>query len=259
MSLAHELYARAPAALQNLAVTWATSRLARRRYRGIFPHVVRLLEEREQWPAEQLREHQARALREMSAAAMASPFYRTRFQEAGLRPEAIAAPEDIRCVQPLTKDEFRRSGRELLTGRPPRDAIVFKSSGTTGTPAEIIRTATTDQLIWAFWEARCWAWCGTSWRSRRAIFGVQKVHPAGRTRPPFWRTDIFGRLRYFSIYHLAEQHLDAYADALERFEPELIIGYPNALLQVARHMVRLGRHLTTARAVSYTHLRAHET
>ncbi|HWM86256.1 MAG TPA: hypothetical protein VNO33_10475, partial [Kofleriaceae bacterium] len=65
------------------------------------------------------------------------PFYRRRFDDAGLRPEDIRGPEDLVRLPVLTRQEARAAQEERASTAPPRPVIRKTTGGTTGEPLVI--------------------------------------------------------------------------------------------------------------------------
>lgn len=85
---------------------------------------------------------------------MNSPFYRKRFEEAGLKPEDIKTLEDIRRIPFTTKQDLRDTYPFGMASVPLRECTrLHSSSGTTGTPTVILHTQK-DLEEWAAQVAR---------------------------------------------------------------------------------------------------------
>ncbi|MCP4327287.1 MAG: phenylacetate--CoA ligase [Alphaproteobacteria bacterium] len=96
-------------------------------------------------PRSQLERYQLDRVREQLAFVYErSPFYRCKFDDAGLRPDDIRTVDDVRRIPFTEKEELRRSqsdhppwGDFACIG--PEEAIrVFQTSGTTGKPVRIL-------------------------------------------------------------------------------------------------------------------------
>lgn len=85
---------------------------------------------------------------------MNSPFYRKRFEEAGLKPEDIKTLEDIRRIPFTTKQDLRDTYPFGMASVPLRECTrLHSTSGTTGTPTVILHTQK-DLEEWAAQVAR---------------------------------------------------------------------------------------------------------
>ena len=85
---------------------------------------------------------------------MNSPFYKERFQEAGITPEDIKSLDDIRRIPFTTKQDLRDTYPFGMASVPLRECTrLHSSSGTTGTPTVILHTRK-DLEEWAAQVAR---------------------------------------------------------------------------------------------------------
>ena len=97
--------------------------------------------ELETMPREKLLEHQLKLFRkQMAYVYERAPFYRRKFDDAGVRPEYINTLEDVSKIPFTVKEELRRSQEEHppfgdFHCIPPQEGVrVFQTTGTTGTP-----------------------------------------------------------------------------------------------------------------------------
>ena len=108
----------------------------------------------ETWSADRIREEQTRRLRAVVAQARKAPFYARILDEAGLSPEDIACPEDIRRLPFTSKDDLRAQYPDRLCCVPRADLVrMHCSSGTTVSPVAICYTRK-DVEAWADLMAR---------------------------------------------------------------------------------------------------------
>ena len=85
---------------------------------------------------------------------MNSPFYRSRFEEIGLKPEDIKRLDEIRRIPFTTKQDLRDTYPFGMASVPLRECTrLHSSSGTTGTPTVILHTQK-DLEEWAAQVAR---------------------------------------------------------------------------------------------------------
>src|SRR5580765_3654937 len=139
-ALAERIYRNSPLWAQQMTVAGYGWWWYRRRFG---PHFHRLQAEfgaRERWSAKQFHVYQQEQLGKIFTAAWRSPYYHQVLTHAGINPGM--EPFDILPRMPvLSKETLRTKARDLLTQNPtPKGTIIFKSSGTTGTPTEIYYT-----------------------------------------------------------------------------------------------------------------------
>jgi len=107
------------------------------------------------------------------------------------------------------------------------------TSGTTGKPLTIWLSRETLKRWYGLNEARVKMWSGLSRYDRWAIFGGQLVVPYKQTTPPFWVWNAGLNQLYMSSYHLAPEFVQAYLEAMKRYEVKYILGYPSSMHTVA--------------------------
>jgi phenylacetate-CoA ligase len=81
------------------------------------------------------------------------------------------------------------------------------------------------------------AWGGVPFLSSGAYVSGHPVVPIDQKQPPFWRVDRVEKRLLCSSYHLAPQNLAHYIEALAKFSPDFVHGYPSSLYVLARHMI----------------------
>jgi phenylacetate-CoA ligase len=233
-SLPDQIYLSSPIWLQQCLVAAYGWRWYRRRFGGKFSELLQEYRERERWTAKQFRSYQEARLENVLRAAWQSPHYRQVFNSTGLQP-GMPAFEALALLPFLSKEILRSHPKDLLTQPPSKDVMVFRSSGTTGTPTEIYFTRDFHALELAIPAARNFGWAGIDYRARRVMFGVRKVCRFEQDRPPFWRFSPAEDMAYASIYHLSPRFIPAYLSFLRQYRPAVIMGYPSALRVIAKY------------------------
>ncbi len=233
--LAESIYMRSPIWAQQAAVAGYGWWWYKRRFNRHFHRLVKEFRSREEWTLDQFRAYQQQRFSAVISAAWKSPFYRTAFVEAGVKPESTSLDE-LHTLPFLSKEALRLKARELLTQKTtPAGTMIQKTSGTTGTPTEIYYTPEFHALELAVPEARNLNWAGVRYSDRRVMFGVRKVCRFDQKQPPFWRHSPVEDLAYASIYHLSPEYLPAYIKFLRSYKPVVVMGYPSALYIIAKY------------------------
>ncbi|MCD6331066.1 MAG: phenylacetate--CoA ligase, partial [Thermoplasmata archaeon] len=117
-------------------------------------------EKAEKMPRKKLQELQLKRLKAIVMYAYDNvPFYRKKFDEAGVGP-TIKSFEDLEKLPFTTKDELRQNMPFGLLAKPMEEYVeLHASSGTTGEPITVCYTRH-DLEIWAEVMARCLAMAG---------------------------------------------------------------------------------------------------
>src|SRR5204863_5872343 len=123
--------------------------------------LVARLRESERWPADALAAAQGEQLGRLAAHhARHSASFRTRLQDAGLAPEALANVAMLRELPPLTRQALQAAGRAFFADRVPEGhgpVGETVTSGSTGEPVTVRKTQVT-RLFWAACTIRDHLW-----------------------------------------------------------------------------------------------------
>jgi len=198
--------------------------------------------DRGQWLNERaLADIQAARLRSMIAFAVDQvPYYQKLFSERDITAADIATAADLAHLPVLDKETVRASP-ELFRPARLRERAVFQSTGgTTGTPLRYWLTPSAMQYTYATYEVRFRNWAGVAVGDRMASVNGRKIVPADQSKPPFWRHNLAFNQLYLSAYHLTEGNLSAYISKLERYGPEVLVGYVSSVHLIADYINRHG-------------------
>lgn len=98
---------------------------------------------------------QTERLRDTVNHCMNNPFYAKKLQEAGVTPESITSPADVRRLPFTTKEDLRENYPFGLASVPLNECVrLHSSSGTTGNPTVVLHSQK-DLDEWANAVARC--------------------------------------------------------------------------------------------------------
>ncbi|MGB5108083.1 MAG: hypothetical protein WBP29_05945 [Candidatus Zixiibacteriota bacterium] len=244
-SLAEKLYAASPATIQDLGVTLYGLKVYRREYGAKFK---RLLEEfeRQQWfSSNELKTYQSLHLAKLVQHAYENvPFYREVMDQRNLTPRDIQSVDDLRKMPIVTKDVIKANFQKFLAkNRSPSTFIHGRTSGTTGSPLELIYDSNVC-LVKNVVDWRQKSIGGIKVGDRHIFVQGRMVVPVDRKKPPFWRKNWILNHLYFSSFHLSSENLPYYLEALVRFKPKSIEGYPSTLNYLARSILAAGIDIT---------------
>jgi len=264
MASLQRLYNHLPVQLQNAATSMQGFLYRRTRFAGEFASHLNYLTQTEFASGDELRSLQATALRRLLKIAADVPYYAGAFRKHGVEWKEIAGPEDLHRIPPTPKRHLREQPLAFRSQFGSRQrTVAWHTSGTTGSPIELVYSVEAVQRLYAFVELYR-RQAGILPGERRAQFTGKMIIPARQRKADkrFWRFDAANRSLLLSTVHLHPENLDAYAQAIHRYRPTHITGYPSAIAVLAQFYQRatlspprLKAVLTTAETLM-THQRA---
>jgi len=122
----------------------------------------------------------------------------------------------------------------LLSSTLEKGGEFFASSGSTGTPTQILFSHAMHQRWSAGFEARIRHWAGVNRFTPRGMIGGRRVVPEGDAKPPFYRYNFFEKQTYFSAYHISASNASDYLKGIKRNQVEYMTGYAMSNYFLAR-------------------------
>lgn len=248
------LYRLAPVWSQNAILSGFGVWLDRERYSGRYSEYQRLLLETERMSRTELEAYQDEQLRRVIAHAYATvPYYRRCFDQRRLTPKDIRGRSDLEKLPLLTKDDIRTHFQQLRSDATPARALrTGHTSGTTGTPLTVGYDRDVVWMTYAVFD-RHYRWAGCRFGpdgDRIAVARGNVIVPLSQRRPPFWRYNRHHRQMLLSSFHLSQENLPRYFDALAAFSPSVIDGYPSTLYVLAKHLQNRGQTFPLKAAIT---------
>lgn len=199
--------------------------------------------EKDQWlPRERIAALQLQRLQQLLAHCEREvPYYRKRWQALGIRAADIRTLDDYARLPVLTKDDIRANFADLQA-ESWRGRLLFKATGgSTGEPLRFGYTReSNDRRTAVMWRGYRWA---GSRMGRRTLFlwGGAVGDPS---RAHLLKDRIYNALfarRVVNSFHMTEANLAEYADAIDRYRPEVIVAYVEPLVRLAKWINATGR------------------
>ncbi len=219
------------------------------RRRGTPAHMRRY--ERDQWLApDDLRTLQFERLRRLIHWCHREvPYYRRRWDALGITPFDIRRPEDIALLPVLTKADIR-DNFEDMKAVSLKDSLAYKATGgSTGEPLRFGFTReSNDRRVAVMW--RGYGWAGSR-MGRRTLFlwggpvGTRRHAQAWKDRA---YDAVFAR-RMLDSFPMSESNMADYADAIDAYRPEVIVGYVGPLVRLAEWLLATGRRVATPASI----------
>lgn len=233
-----KLYKHLPLPIQNLAISAYGYSWKQRRFGGIFTEELKRFKDRESYTSEQWYTYESEQLRSLLIHAFNTvPFYKASLRRSGLSLEKLTHLDrsSMDKLPLLEKNDLRQFGKTtLLSSQPEKGGDFFASSGSTGTPTQILFSHPMHQRWSAGFEARIRHWAGVDRFTPRGMIGGRRVVPEGVANPPFYRYNYFEKQVYFSAYHISEAHAADYLQGIARHSVQYMTGYAMSNYFLAR-------------------------
>ena len=232
------LYDRLPQGARN--AIGATYRLLPRRirYGKAYGEFRQLAEESPEWTAAEIAEYHVRELRRtLVNAASYCPFYQRTFAKAGFDPSLLLSSDELANCPLLTKEDIQNNLNDLTsTNIPDSQKLYITTGGSTGVPVGFhLQKGVSRPKEQAFMEAN-WRRIGYFDKARLALIRghVTDSHSEGKVISH----DATRNWLLLSSYHLTDERIPEYLEALEAFAPDFLYVYPSSALQLAEYLQR---------------------
>lgn len=195
--------------------------------------------EKSQWCSlDELHARQALELRRLVAHASAHvPFYRACFERAGIGPDEIRTPEDLRRLPIFSADDLRDTEADRSASVAPFPVIRKSTGGSTGRPFKFGYDALSEYWRYAT-KLRGYHWANH-------LPGDRSLHywgalPVKRSRSKRYKIALDHWLRrehYIDCGRRDDRALAAVVDAIRKERPKVIVCYAQAGAELARFVV----------------------
>ena len=212
-----------------------------RPYREKLLHYRQELEQNEWLSSNQIQEAQWYHLKRLLEHAYANvPFYRRRFDEAGIQPGLIKTPEDIQRIPILTRQDVQANLDDLIATNCDRSKLRRNyTGGSTGTPMVFYQ----DHEHQAYHNAaklRLRAWAGFEMGDKLAVLWGADRDISKRGWIARQRLHLIMRERRLNTYNLTPEKMEGFAQVLIRWQPKYILSYASSAYLFASFLQERG-------------------
>lgn len=234
------IYNSSPLFVQNALVSLYGYGWMKRRFGGVFKEEHKKAQLRETYTAAQWEEHQNKHLQLLLLNAISHvPYYKESFAKCGFDAQSIKTitVDTLHKLPVLPKEDLRKYGAStLLSSMREKGGSFFASSGSTGTPTQIMYSPAMHQRWFGIYELRVRNWAGVSSFIPRGMIGGRRILPDANAAPPFYRYNYFEKQVYFSAYHINPATVANYAEGMRRYGVEYMTGYAASNFFLARFL-----------------------
>jgi phenylacetate-CoA ligase len=224
--------------MQNLIISAYGYEWKKRRFGGVFKEEYARAKARENFTAEQWINHQNQQLQKILLHSFEHvPYYKATFAGNGISKEALKkiSIENLSKLPVLTKENVRQTGiTSLIADKKEKGGHFFGSSGSTGTPTQILFSHSMHQRWMAIFEQRVRNWAGVNSSIERGMIGGRRILSASSNKLPFYRYNFFEKQVYFSAYHISAKNAANYLNGMQQFNVQYMTGYAMSNFFLAR-------------------------
>ncbi|SEN38159.1 phenylacetate-CoA ligase [Luteibacter sp. UNCMF331Sha3.1] len=171
------------------------------------------------------------------------PYYRRRWSQLGITPRDIRSLDDYAKLPVLTKADIRAHADDLKATSLAGSLGYKATGGSTGEPLRFGYTReSNDRRVAVMW--RGYGWAGSR-MGRRTVFlwggPVGEQTAAHRMKDRVYNA-VFAR-KLLDSFHMSESTMADYADAIDAYRPEVIVGYVGPLVRLAEWLLAHGRRV----------------
>ena len=177
------------------------------------------------------------------------PYYRQRWREAGIAVADIRSLDDYAQLPVLTKADIRQHF-DALQAEGWHDRVLTKATGgSTGDPLRFGYTRESyERRTAVMWRGYDWA---GSRMGRRTLFvwggAVGTPHRFQQFKDRVYNA-AFAR-RVLNSFDMTEANMAGYADAIDDYRPQVIVGYVGPLVRLAQWLLDTGRRVAAPQSI----------
>ncbi|MGN6704746.1 MAG: phenylacetate--CoA ligase family protein [Rhodanobacter sp.] len=177
------------------------------------------------------------------------PYYRQRWREAGIAVADIRSLDDYARLPVLTKSDIRQHF-DALQAEGWHDRVLTKATGgSTGDPLRFGYTRESyERRTAVMW--RGYGWAGSR-MGRRTLFvwgGAVGTPPRVQQFKDRVYNAAFAR-RVLNSFNMTDANMAEFADAIDRYRPQVIVGYVGPLVRLAQWLLATGRRVAAPQSI----------
>lgn len=163
------------------------------------------------------------------------PFYNKRMQECGIDIAKLTIPDDIQKIPTLNKKELQKEYKNLINPNINSKTGTERTSGSTGTPLEVIKDREKSGYIRAV-MFRCYNQYGITIGDKQGRFWGEPTNVRGKFIENL-KDFLANRIR-LSAFAVSDEHFKIHINRIMRFKPKYFYGYPSFIYAFSEWMLK---------------------
>ncbi|MBN1931057.1 MAG: phenylacetate--CoA ligase family protein [Desulfobacterales bacterium] len=209
----------------------------------------KLLCESRNWTKQQIADYQLRNLKKtLNAAYNYVPYYKKKFNEYGVNPDKLKSIDDIKYFPTLTKKDIKNNYNDLISNNIPKSRhLVTTTGGSTSEPIRFLQEKGVTRSKERAFIFDGWSRVGYSPRAKAVQLKGRSV--GNPDKKIFWEYEPIQNFLEMDSNYLTEENIPLYLDAIKKFYPKFIIGYPSSIYLIAKYIRALKDEFIPIQAV----------
>ena len=198
-------------------------------YKTSYQKTYKFVKDSQYWTVEQIKKYQWQQLISLLKHAYEHvPYYTKLFKTQGITPDDIKSIYDFQQLPFLTKKLVQQHTKELKANNYPDYKFEWTSTG--GSTGYLLRF----YIEKGIWFAKHLAYMRIHLERGGCHVMDKSVQIIGRKKP--WEYRPLSRTLVLSSYHMTNQNLRVYIKKIRQLQPQYFIGYPSAIMMLAKYM-----------------------
>ena len=181
---------------------------------------------------------QCERVQKLAKRAYRIPFYRERFDRAGVKPSDIRTGDDLTKLPVLTKDELREWMAGLVNRPEYKDWFCDTTSGSTGKPVSVLFSPKEKAYMKANWY-RVMLCCGYNPLTGKMMSRINMHDPNPGGRDTFLQR--FGILQHKYVNQYAPE--EEVIDAINDYQPDWLYMNKTEMMRLVLYAKRTGKEI----------------
>ncbi|MGL6258271.1 phenylacetate--CoA ligase family protein [Vibrio sp. WXL210] len=141
----------------------------------------------------------------------------------------------LKQIPTISKQDIVSNPGAFVNKKQKGVSIKNCTSGTSGIPITIHQDLRTVKIEQAF-VSRYLRQAGYIKGDKRAWIRAELIVPLKSQTPPYWRYSYFENMMLMSSFHLSNQSIPLYLEALEKFGTQIIQATPSSIMALAKYL-----------------------
>lgn len=235
------VYTRSPVRVQELLLSLRALLRNGIRLRSLYQEISNEISQTQWLDRDELRKYQEKRLKHILRSCLHNvPYVDELISGNAIDIEHFNLTEDLQRFPVISKSDILKNPAKFRSIKKSVFHYKGSTSGTSGSSLNIWHDYYALVREQAFVNRQL-DWAGYRKNDPMAWIRGDLIVPVLQKKPPFWRYNAIDNQLMFSSYHLSEENIAFYIEALEEYDPVIIKAYPSSVAYLAKWLESRGR------------------